>query len=307
MPFTEYTSDDVIARLRIYDFSTGSQTQLEPTDLLKVADDVIKSEIVPVLITLNENFYVTRLEANFVVNQSEYALPQFAMYNMISNAKFVNSTGQEFDINPVPINRSIVRNYTLAGQPSEYYLENKTISFFPPPASALDKYRIFYFRRPAFLTLSANVAIITAVNKATGLVTYASLPAAGFTATSVHDFYSSNSPFVRLGDAITATAQAGVTQTFPVASVQNLSIGDAVSVTGYCHIPDIPVELQLLLVQLMKSKVATSQTDQTKYAMTQDQVEKKMASLLYVPGNRLANQAVSLNVNNSPLLSGYRW
>lgn len=304
MAFTEFTADDLIARVKMYDFSSGAQIQYEDPDILRFADDVIKSDIAPFLMEQNENFYLVNEDINYVAAQEAYDLPEFAMYNMIHSCKHLTTDGTEFNLEPVPVNRTYVRNYLSPGQPSNYYIEDNKIHFFPAPASALDKYRIFYYKRPSFLTKTANVAIITNVNKITGVLTYAAVPATGFTASSFHDFYSSRSPFNYLGQNIQASALAGLTQTFPIPSVQNLSVGDAVAVTTYTHVPDIPMEMFLLLVNIVIMRIAKAQGDKSKYQMSTSEIQQKMADSLVIPGRRITNQAISLNVLNSPLLKG---
>jgi hypothetical protein len=304
MAFTEFTADDLVYRVKMYDFSSGAQIQYEPPDILRFADDVIKSDIAPLLMEMNENFYLVNDDINFVVGQEAYDLPEQAMYNMIHSCKRLTADGTEYDLSPVPVNRTGVRNYMSPGTPNDYYIEDNKIHFFPAPASDLDKYRIFYYKRPSFLTLTENVAIIDSVNKVTGVVTYLGVPTTGFTASSFHDFYSSRSPFNYLGQNIRASALAGLTQTFPIPSVQNLSSGDAAAVTGYTHVPDVSMELFLLLVNIVIMRIAKAQNDTNKYQMSISEIKSKMADALVVPGRRITNQAISLNVWNSPLLKG---
>lgn len=305
MAFDNFTADDLLKRLRLYDFSRGVKINVSDEDLLLIADDIIRSKIAAFLITMVENFYTVKGDFNFVVGQTEYVLPKDAMFNMIQYISYVNADGFEDDIELVPVSRTWVRNLEAPGTPTKAYLTHQSVNFFPPPASASDKYRLYYYRRPAFLVKKEKAGFVTNVNKVTGVVTYAALPATGFTATSSHDFYSQNPPFYRLKQNITATVQAGLTQTFPIADVQTLNSGDAVTVTGQTIVPDIPPELFLLLMEVMRSKIASANGDTTKKQMTDTEIQESIKLTYQVPGNRVTEKTKSLDLTRSPLYWGY--
>lgn len=303
------TTDDFLSYLKMVDFSTIAQTEFTDPELLTITDYTLINRLCPNLLRIEENYYLQKDIIPMVANQANYTLPKYAMFNMIHYVELVIGGL------PYRLKRSVPeRTYFQAqvppgatGQPFWFYIEHNTLFFYPTPANSSYNYHIMYYRRPSQMVLKAAAAQILTVNKATGLVTYTAPPPVTFTASSVHDFYSSSSPFRRVATNITATAQAGATQTFAIADVQNLNVGDWGCLEGQTVFPDIPIELQDLLASLVVMRIAKIQNDTKKYQMSDKEVQDSIEQMYSVIRQRDIAQCVDINLLNSPFISPYMW
>lgn len=302
---TEFSTDAIIKKVRLYDFSTSSQTQYEDTDILLILDDMIRELIMPNLIVLNEGYGLIKEDNLLVAGQTDYPVPKRAILNMLSFVRILRSDGTEKNLERVPPSRINFRDPNRTGTPSSYAMYDLSIKFDSIPlAGTNESYRIHYFRRPNKLVLLASAALVDSVNKATGVVTYVSVPA-GFTATSIHDFIYRNSPFTILNEEVQASALAGLTQTFPIPAVQNLNKGDYVCLTGETIVPGIPIEVFQLLIETYMAMSGQAQNDVNKFQIADKLVKERISSIYLIPGARVPDQTISLNILNSPLMPGY--
>ena len=300
-----YTSDDLITYLKQVDFSTTAQKQFEPFELLNIADYTLLMRIVPPLTRINEGYYLVQEDFPFVVGQQSYTLPKYAMFNKVHYVERL-SAGLPYRLQRVPAERTYFRNDNQYGNPIYFYLMHDTIVFYPKPVVSTDSWRCQYYRRPGRLVLTSAAAKILSVDKITGQVTYVAAPPATFTASSTHDFYLGQSPFRRLQTNITATAIAGNVQTFPIASVQDLSPNDYVCLLDETVFPDMPTELQDLFVELIVQRLAKIQNDAIKYQYSDKEVTERIEAAYFAIGQRDTAQSVDINLYNSPFLNPFQ-
>lgn len=303
--YDEYTTDNLLKRIRLYDYSAASASQLSDDNILLLCDDAIRELICPELIKLNENFLLYKKDIQAVTDQTFYTMPPRCLFGMVSFIEIYETSTGKLKSRPsrVDSSNSQVRYFESSSStyPSTYYLEDGQIILHPPGNSSY-YLKIYYYRRPNRLVKKSSGAVIQNVNKTTGVVTYSSAPPSSFTSSSQHDFINGNSPFFTKNEDVQASALVGLTQTFPIASVQNLNVGDFVCISGETFAPQIPVELTGVLIDAYMMKTARSQTDQTKYSMSIADLQKRIVDIYQVPGQRVINDVVDVNIFNSPFI-----
>lgn len=300
------TTDDFLKYLKTIDLSTLAQTEFDDATLLNIGDFTLMNRICGYLIEVNENYYIQKDILPLIANQSNYTLPKYAMFNMIHYVELIIG-GLPYRLKRSVPERTYYQSTQQTGQPYWFYIEHNTLFFYPIPDTASYTYHIMYYRRPSAMVLKSAAAQILSVNKATGVVTYTAAPPATFTATSTHDFYNSFSPFRRVATNITATAQAGATQTFAIADVQTLSAGDWGCLLDQTVYPDLPIELQDLFAELIVMRIAKIQNDTTKYQMSNAEVKERIEQMYAAIRQRDIAQCVDINLLNSPFISPYMW
>lgn len=299
-----YLSDDLLSYLKLVDFSTTAQTQLSNAEILSIADNTLLLRILPHLIRINEGYTLVKEDFPFVASKAKYALPKYAMFNIIHFVERI-SNGMSYRLQPVPSERTYMRYDSQTGDPQMYDFIGNYIEFYPPPQTSASSYRMQYYRRPGRLVETSAAAKILSVNKVNGEVTYTAVPPSTFTASSTHDFYSSTSPFVRLNTNVTATAIAANVQTFPVASVQDLSPNDYVCLLDETVYPDLPIELYDFFAELIVLRLAKIQNDKTKYQYTDKEVQERIETLYAVIGQRHDAQSFDVDLLNNPFTTGW--
>lgn len=297
----EFSTDAIIKKLRLYDFSSASQTQYGDSDILLIFDDMIREIILPNLIRLNEGYCLVKTDYPFVANQVEYPLPERCLLNIVSMITVLDSTLNEVGLSRVNVNSFDFRNTSRTGRPYSYTLYDSSIIFNSKPlVGTSDLYRVFYYRRPNKLVMLAESAMVQNVDKITGVVTYVSIPST-FTSSSSHDFIYRVSPFTILKENVKASALAGLTQTFPVAAVQNLNPGDYVCLTGQTIVPALPVELTQLLIETFMLMSAQAQNDGSKFQLADKLVSDRIGNIYALPGLRVVNQPESIDIFQGPI------
>jgi hypothetical protein len=268
-----YTTADLLSDIKRDDFFSSSQTFFTDAELLDIGNGELLAEIIPMIKTFNENYYMELVDSSFVANQSSYALPKYGMWNVVFLVQRINQSGIAIYPDFVRLELDQLKDYqvTNTGVPNAYYILNDTINFVPTPGPGVtDRYRLWIYRRPGRMVPTSFAAQVQSVNLATGEVTYTAVPPATYTASSRHDFYSSTPPFRRLQTDIQATAILGNVQTFPVASVQNLVAGDYVCIVDETVYPPIPLEIQPYLSEIIIKMVSKSRTDAQTYNLQKE-------------------------------------
>lgn len=281
--------------------------------LLNIADEEFLRSMATALVALHDNYYFEPVFITYVPGQNEYPLPEYAMW--------INPERIDIIIGGIANSLRRLGNMELGsqqadlpGQPNSYYLKHDTVVFFPTPVSP-DQFRVFIYRRPGRMVpitiqdpqtkviSGYNAGFITNVNYATGDVTYANMPAVGFTANSFHDFYSSRPPFRRLQTKIQALNLAGTVQTFPISSVQELNVGDYVCRLDETVYPPCQLELQPFLRDLVLRRLSRTQMDSAAYALQKEEILNSMRAFMDGPASRMKGQPKSLNLFQNGLLA----
>jgi len=280
-----YTTNDLLNDIKRDSYGGTAQGNFDAASLLKIGDEEMLLTVVPMMIRFRQNYYLDNLTGNFISGQIGYPLPEHSMFGAVKDVKRMSGGV------PVPLAR--IQTSTLAaygpqnfGFPTAFYLGDGNINFAPTPSNTSDQYQIWYYRRPARMVDPPLAAKVLSVNYISGEVTYTAPPPATYTASSVHDFYSSVSPFQRTGTKVTATAIAGSVQTFPAASVAALNPGDYVCLVNETVYPGLPLELQPYLKELICLRISQNSADQTAYALNKDRIAGQMAAALGVQAER---------------------
>lgn len=304
----DFFVDDFLLLLRKDSYLSNNDSDYDDDALLDTANWQIRRVIAPVLKELDSNFYLEPVGGNFVLGQQDYVLPPYAMWHSVRIVERIN--GDRVDpLTYLSIDelRTERWQYLKPGIPQGYFFKHDSIGFVPIPSfnsiGADFSYRLWIYRRPGKMVKKEKGREILLVDKTTGVVTYTSPPPPTFTASSTHDFYLGISPFKRLGDNIKATAQAGATQTFPVAAVQNLNPGDWACILDETVFPPLPPELQEWLVDATDLRISKSKMDTEKFSLLYQQVKEEISSIMRTPGNRNQGEAKTLSLAGNGLVT----
>lgn len=256
------TSDliaDVRRRAMLPNTSTLGTTD---ADILVHADNVMASRLVPLVQSVNEEFYVQTVDVALVAGQSAYRMPA---RNSGAKLRDVTLLRGNVQLNLARIEPERLTEWTSnpTGTPVGFYLEAGTINLVPAPAGG-GALRLRYFVRPgALVTSSAQYAPITAVtyggaNAVVLSVAGASafVPSAGPTV----DVIAARPPFEYLitNGPVTSTVTGGsvdrtITLSGPTSPAPNFSpniaVGDYITQVDVSPVIQLPVELHSLLVQ----------------------------------------------------------
>lgn len=301
-----YTTDEFLSDLIKSARLPDGDNNYTNDDLLHMADDEVQNSLAPLLKSLDEGFYIEPFFGSFSVGQADYSIPRYAMWNAIYRVDLVENGNFRilYRIEPDELSQY---DQNATGVPARFYPKHDVITFLPTPAAGVSvSYCMYIWRRPGAMVQTSAAAKVQSVNYATGQVTYTAIPPTTFTSSSVHDFYSSVSPFRRIGTAVQATALAANVQTFPIASVATLQAGDYVCMLDETVFLPIPIELKSFLRDLVIKQIAQDSVDAEKYQMQRAEILERAKTAMKAPGQRIFAQPKTMKVTQSPLLWGRR-
>lgn len=240
------------------DASTGS---LSSAALLQYATEQLHSSIVPMIMGIREKYYETYQDTSYDTTKTSIPIPARAIGGTLSVVQFLYGT----DVRVLePIDPGVISTTQGTISPSNIYFENNKIIPYPPPTGSYGTIRQRYFQRPNRLELTTNCAQITGFNSGTGVVTCT--PVSTWTTSNIFDFIpqiaSQATPY-NLDSVITAVSSTTMTFTLTAAQAALVSVGDWIALAEYTPIPELPFELQPLLIQATCCRGLVSQNDQT--------------------------------------------
>lgn len=247
-------------------------------EILKIAGDAMLAHVVPMIVSLKEEFYVQSEDQAITDAQANYLIPYRAMGLSLREIKKIRGT-TIVDI-PRISPEDIVS--TATGTPEYFYLEGHNVVLYPTPSATVDALRMYYFRTPSNPVTVDECAIITAINTGTGVLT-AAAPSTWTTADAV-DLVSKHNGHRCLAVDLYPSAITATDITIAAASLPStLSVGDYVALAGeapFLQVPDVCFDL---VVRITAHELLLSLGDQAGAAsmLTRvDQLKTMCVSLL---------------------------
>lgn len=276
------TTSQLLTSIKTRAMLPDSSNGLTDARLLEMATEELQLELLQLIRSVREEFYVTSKSYAVTANQALYAIPSRASGLVLRDVQLISGTSVR-SIEPVA--REDVTT-TQAGSPSAYYFEHQYVVLYPTPSSTNgDLLRLSYFFRPSALTPVSSAASISAIDVNTNTITVNTVPTSWSTGTEV-DFVSKTPPYanVAIDQAITGISGSDIT----FASLpEDLAVGDYVALAEYSPLAQVPVEFQVILAQMTACRAleALGQLDQLQAAEAKLQRYKQAAINLVSPRN----------------------
>lgn len=267
-----WTTTDLLADVRRRAMLPNVSTQgTTDADLLEYANNEMSANLVPLVMSANEEFYVQTKDVATVGGQAAYRLPNRNAGGKLRDANYIMGSALLNLARIEPEHLTQFVNGSI-GMPAGFYLEAGTINLIPAPAGA-STLRFKYFVRPGRLVSSAaQYDVITAVNYTgpnTVVVSVSGsssfVPSSGPTV----DVIAGNPPFEHLlvsatvtNTVIGATIDRTLTITSPTSPPPdfspNIRVGDYITQVDCSPVIQLPVEMHSLLAQRVVCAVMES-------------------------------------------------
>jgi hypothetical protein len=226
-----------------------SSANFTATDFFKVVDDETQTYIVPLLMSVREDYLVATEDITVTSGVTAYDLPIRAIGGKLRNLQYADSAGSIqtlVRLEPERVDSFDPSISLVAG----YYLQGNTIILTGTPVSGT--LRATYYRRPNRVVATTAVYEITSVAGTT--VNGGTPPSTYATSNLTYDLISGTPGFDSFDDDVTLSAVGGSSVTLTTANT-SIARGDYVCLAGETPIPQIPVELQPLLAQRVTATV----------------------------------------------------
>lgn len=269
-----WTTSDLLTTIKnremFPDASTGS---LSSSALLEFATEELYITLVPMILGTREKYYERTDSFSYSTSTGSYSIPQRAIGGLLASVQYSYGT-YIYPLEPIDP-RSISTNAPTP-QPVNFYFQNNSITFYPPPNANQGTIIVRYYQRPSRLALTTDCAQITAFDSNTGVVT-AVVPTS-WTASNTFDFIPNvSAQATPYGLDSTITNITDTTMTFS-SLPSDVAVGDWIALSNYTPIPEIPFELQAVLAQATAVRALGAINDQIGLASAKDDLQQFLAS-----------------------------
>lgn len=282
-----------------------SQLTLQDADILDLATEELWLGVVPFMMKVRSEYFITSSDTSIVANQAAYPIPTRAMGGKLAYLNIVDANGNLFDC--PEIEKPEAMFYAASAGVNNtwvFYFEGNNVVIVPSPTNATGcSIRFSYYMRVGDLVATSSTGQVSAIdtNAHTVTISGSSIPSS-FTTGTLLDMINGNPGFdFRTTDA-TITNVSGQVLTF-ASLPSTLAIGDWLAVAGESPIPQVPPELHPLLAQRTVVKVLEALGDIQAMQTAEGKLEKMEQNALHLISPRSDGNPKKLNNRYSTLRS----
>lgn len=233
------TTETLLARIKRDITMPANEILLEDADILAIADDVMRSQMVPLLLSLRQEYFLTSSTTPLVAGQNSYAIPYRAIGRTLRDFKLEDATGTVRSLSLIPIEDE--HRLVSAGAPYSFYFKGDKVILLPTPTSTVSTLIFWWDLAPNDLVVPTAAAQVSSVSGDT--VTFLTVPQT-FIAGVTLDFIQGQSGNSLLAMDKAITSVAGTQVTFTTGDVPTtLVAGDWVALSQQSPVVQLPNEV----------------------------------------------------------------
>lgn len=248
-----WTTTDLLADVRRRAMlPTTSTLGLADADILEHANNEMATRLVPLVTSVNEEFYVQTVDIACVSAQAAYRMPNRSAGAKLRDVTYLQGSSVQ-RLSRIEPERLAQFTATPMGTPVGFYLEAGTINLVPSPSGGT--LRMKYFVRPGrFTNTATDYGTIATITANTANI-FSGTFAGSLTTATYFDIIANRPPFEYLAIEAQQFTFSGaniavVGGTGNIAPISlNLAVGDYICKTDKSPLIQLPVELHSLLVQ----------------------------------------------------------
>jgi hypothetical protein len=249
-----YTTSDLLTAIERRSFAPANQLTFTTTDILQLADEELQSVLMPRILSVREEFYVTYKDYAVVAGQASYDIPPRSIASLVREAKLLNTGGTLTNL--VRIEPENIET-TNQSSPTSFFLEADSVVLYPTPNSSDLTLRLHFFASPGAFTETSNAAVISAIDTVTNVVTVGTIPSAWITG-NTFDFISSKGSQGYRGIDFVSTVVSGNDITFD-SLPDKIAVGDYISLAETSPLVQLPPNMRAVLAQATAARILASQ------------------------------------------------
>jgi hypothetical protein len=242
------TVDDFVASVKLTATVPENQALITTPRLLSLADEEIQNELIPLVTSLNQEFFVTIEVEQTVAGQQTYKIPYRSIGRTLRDLKVV-SNNTTASLTKIAIEDE--DDYNIASRVMGFNIKGDKIWLYPTPTDAALGLKKYYFFRPSKLVETSAAARITGISG--NILTCSSVPA-DFVAGVLVDFVEGQSGYSTLAFDQSITNVAG-TQVTVATPPTDLEVGDYLTMAEETPVIQFPDEMYSYLVQRTAKRI----------------------------------------------------
>lgn len=247
-----YTSTDLLAAIERRTFAPQNQLTYTPAELLAVADEVMQTHLLPDILAVREEFFVSYVDYAVTANQAAYDIPARAIGMKVREVHLLDGDA----VTNLPRKEPEQFQTMGTGTPDSFFLRMNQVFLYPVPQQTQKTLRLYFELTPASLVATSSAAVVATIDTATNVVGVASIPGAWATG-NVFDLVKQDGGQEPLAIDLTSTIVASTNITLPSLPA-TLRVGDYVSLAGETALPQIPPNYRAVLAQGVAAEILES-------------------------------------------------
>jgi hypothetical protein len=290
-----YTTTKFLADVKRLGHFPTNQDTFQDSDLLALGDYELQTYILPMLVKVRENYLLK--SQDYAAGAEDLLIPDRAIGGKLADLQLIVGANIEH-LKYLEISQldSTIGSPVCA---FAFTIQDNRIEVIPSPSMGF--VRAYFYCRPGKLVTTTECAQILSVDTALNQVVVSSLPST-ITTSTVVDFIQNVSGFSIMAMDQTVSLAASTTLTF-ASLPDGLAAGDWIALAGESPIPQIPVELQPLLVQATVVKIYEIQGYLDKMNVAAKKLEKMTNDLMTLITPRVAEAPKVINAPPNGILN----
>lgn len=286
----EYLADQLLEDVKRGARMPVSQATVEDWEILRTADLKVRDYLVPLLVSVGEDYMVTEADVPIVAGRTDYYAPARSL--KLREVQFLDSRGRETDVPRLRFDGEEHREWGVK-------LYGSTVRVVEPERVGATAIRFAYYLRPSALVKADAVSVVQAIDRVAGVVDLYQVPA-GITGGTTFDFVNARAPFDCFAMDVAGTVDAaGLKITFaPGALPVDLAVGDFVCLPEQTPVPQIAPELHPLLKQAVVLELLDEQGDEGAFARAEKKLGKLDADARVVLSSRVEGEPFPIAVED---------
>jgi hypothetical protein len=242
------TVDDFVSSVKVTATVPENQALITTLRLLSLADEEIQNELIPLVTSLNQEFFVTIEVEQTVAGQQTYKIPYRSIGRTLRDLKVV-SNNTTSSLTKIAIEDE--DEFNIASRVMGFNIKGDKIWLYPTPTDASLGLKKYYLFRPSKLVETSAAARITGISG--NIITCSSVPS-DFVAGVLVDFVEGQSGYSTLAYDQTITNVVGVQVTVATPPT-DLEVGDYLTMAEETPVIQFPDEMYSYLVQRTAKRI----------------------------------------------------
>ena len=275
-----YTSERLLSSIRARITIPAAQNLFTDTNLLLLANDELRTVILPMIMQLHSEFFVYSKDYQLDGTTVSFDIPPESIGSNLRDVTIVTQSGTAGTLDSeysIPMISQELRTET-SPWPMTYYgdtgffLRNNSVVLNTATIQG-DALRLYYFRRPNEIVEVADAGQVLSIDTVNNLVVLANVPPGWEAGNSV--CVVSNTPgFDLLVESTSLVSVSSPTVCLSASAIAEIRVGDWIALEGETPIPQIPVEAHPVLAQATAVKVVEALGDQAGFTVAQNKYDQ---------------------------------
>lgn len=274
-------TNEFIDLVKVSTATPDSQSTFTDQEILSIAFDEMKTKVLPMVISVREEYFLVQEDMPLVAAQASYAIPKRAVAGKVHEITLVDLSGRESNLGRLDQSEISQMNFS-SGEPRHFLFRGSKVVLYPTPSNSSQSLRVTYYQRPNKLVLPSSASQITAIDPNTNTITVSSLTNSGFVTNAKVDLVQNTYGYDVVGKDLSIQNISGSDVQFS-SLPSDLEVGDWLCLAQESPVVQLPDEVSGYLVALTARRLLEAQTDSQAYKMLDArvmQIEKDMINLL---------------------------